>query len=161
MTMSSPAAGAMMALARTPSVAARHDLTPRAVVVCSVLALAAVTALDLIDGRLGPAYSVGFVLVTLTAATAVHGRGYFTVGILPPVLMVSALLLVAVIAPQTIVIDGLHEDAGVFGLTLTAVIAHGVTLAIGHALAMAMILGRILTSRDRLTSRTARSSGDV
>jgi hypothetical protein len=145
--MSSPAAGAMMALARTPAAAARYDLTPRATVVCSVVALAAVTGLDLLDSRLGLAFSVGFVLVVVSAATAVHERGLFTTGVMPPVLLVGALLVIAATAPDTIVIDGLPDTAGVFGLTLSATIAHGVPLLIGHVGAIAVILWRILTDR--------------
>ncbi|MCD9153698.1 DUF6542 domain-containing protein [Aeromicrobium duanguangcaii] len=145
--MSSPAAGAVIALARTPAAAARYDLTPRAAVVCSVLGLAAVTGLDLLDGRLGPAFSVAFVLVVVSAATAVQERGFFTVGILPPVLLVGALLVVALLAPDAIVITGLPEGTGVFGRTLSATIAHGVPLLIGHAVAIAVIVGRILTLR--------------
>ena len=147
MSMSSPAAGAVIALARTPAAAARYDLTPRAAVVCAVLTLAAVTGLDLIDGQLGLAFSVGFVLVVLSAATAVDERGLFTTGLLPPVLLVGTLLVVSAVAPQAIVIPGLPESAGLFGRTLSATIDHGVTLFIGHGLAMAMIVGRIATAR--------------
>lgn len=147
MTMSSPAAGAVMALARTPAAASRYDLTPRATVICAALTLAAVTGLDLIDGRLGPAFAVGFVLVVLTAAAAVQERGLFTVGVMPPVLLVGALLVLASTVPDAIVIEGLPETTGVFGLTLNATIAHGVPLLIGHALAIAVIVARILSAR--------------
>lgn len=146
MTMSSPAAGAVIALARTPVAAARFDLTPRGAVVCSVLALAAVTWLDLLDGRLGVAYAVGFILVVVTAATAVREDGLFTTGVLPPVLLVGSLLLVVLASPDAIVIENLPESAGVFSRTLSATIAHGVPLLIGHALAMAVIIGRVLTA---------------
>ncbi|MTB87904.1 hypothetical protein H9L21_03795 [Aeromicrobium senzhongii] len=145
--MSSPAAGAVIALARTPAAAARYDLTPRAAVVCSVLGLATVTALDLLDGRLGLAFSVAFVLVVISAATAVQERGMFTAGIMPPVLLVGALLVVATLAPDAIVISGMPEGTGVFGRTLSATIAHGVPLLVGHAIAIAVIVGRILTVR--------------
>ncbi len=147
MTMSSPAAGAVYALARTPAAAARYDLTPRATVVCAVLSLAAVTGLDLIDGRLGVAFSVGFVLIVLSAAMAVQERGFFTVGVMPPVLLVGALLVITWINPTAIEIPKLPETAGLFGRTLTATIAHGVPLLIGHALALAVIVARILNPR--------------
>lgn len=147
MSMSSPAAGAVMALARTPAVASRYDLTPRATVACSALTLAAVTGLDLIDGRLGVAFAIGFVLVVLTAATAVQERGLFTVGVMPPVLLVASLLLLAWQVPEAIVVEGLPADTGLFGRTLTATIAHGVPLLIGHALALAVIVARIVSVR--------------
>lgn len=150
MTMSSAAAGhvtgTMVALARTPSVAARYDLTPRAAVLCSVLALAAITALDLMDGRLGLVFNVGFVLVVLSAATAVHVRGLFTVGVLPPFLMVGFLLATCALRPEAIVIAGLPENTGVLGMTLAATIDHGVALLVGHGLALVAILARIAGS---------------
>lgn len=147
MNMSSPATGAVLALARTPAVAARYDLTPPATVVCSVLTLTAITALDLIDGQLGLAYSLGFVMVVLSAATAVQERGFFTVGVMPPVLLVGSLFVVAMLAPDAMMIAGLPESTGVLGLTLTATIDHAVALMIGHLLAIAMILARIVTAR--------------
>lgn len=143
--MSSPAAGAVMALARTPAAAARYDLTPRGTVVCAALALALVTAVDLLDGRLGVAFSVAFVLICLSAATAVRADGFYTVGVLPPVLIVTALLIVSAIAPHAIVIERLPPDTGVFGRTLSATIAQGVPMMIGHGLAIAMIVARLLT----------------
>jgi len=45
------------------------------------------------------------------------------------------------------VIEGLPEATGVFGLALNATIAHGVPLLIGHALAIVVIVARILSSR--------------
>lgn len=149
MTMSSPAAGAVIALARTPAAAARYDLTPRAVVLCAVMTLAAVTGLDLLDGRLGPAFSVGFILVAFTAATAVQARGLFTTGVMPPFLMVGALFVVAWTAPDAIVVAGLPDTAGILGTTMAATIEHGVVLLVGHALALAVILARIVTATPR------------
>lgn len=150
MNMSSPAAGAVRTLARTPAAAAGYDLTSRAVVACSVVTLAAVTGLDLLDGRLGAAFSIGFILVALTAATAVQMNGLFTVGVLPPFLLVGALLVVSLIAPEAIVIANLPDSAGVLGLTLAATVTHGVTLLVGHALAVAVIVARIVTARGQV-----------
>lgn len=138
-----------MAVARTPAVAARYDLTPRSVVLCAVVALALVTALDLIDGTLGLAFSVAFVLVSVSAATAVDHRGLFTAGVLPPALMVGALLVVAFVAPEAIVVANLPDSAGIFGRTLAGTIAHGVPLLVGHALALAAIVARVVSFPHR------------
>lgn len=148
--MSAPAPGpvatAVRALARTPAAAARYDLTPRAAVLCSILTLAAVTGLDLLDGTIGAAFDVAFVLVVLTAATAVQARGLFTVGVLPPFLMIGALLTLALTVPDALVVDGLPDSAGVFGRTLGATISHGVVLLVGHALAIGAIVLRFATT---------------
>ena len=143
MNMSSPAAGAIRALVRTPATAARYDLTSRAAVLCSVLALAAITGLDLIDGQLGVVFAVGFVLVVITAAAAVQENGLFVVGVMPPFLLVGMLLAVAVIAPESIVIAGLPETAGPLGITLAAAIDYAVTLLIGYTIALVIIVARI------------------
>lgn len=145
--MSSPAVGALVALARTPAAAARCDLTARGAVVCSVLAMALITALDLIDGQLGLVFAVGFVLVVLSAAVAVDLSGLFIVGVLPPFLLVATILAVAVIAPEAIVIAGLPAGTGVFGLTLAAAIDNAIALLLGHALAVAAIVTRLLGSK--------------
>lgn len=147
MTMSSPAAGAVMALARTPAVASRYDLTPRAAVLCASITLAAITALDLLDGRLGVVYAVGFVVAVLSAATAVTDRGFFTMILMPPVLYAASLLIVAAIEPDAIVVAGLPESAGLFVVTLAALLDQALALTIGHLLVIAMVVGRFASLR--------------
>lgn len=141
--MTTPVAGALSALARTPAEASRHDLTPRAIVAVSVLALGAIIGLDLIDGELGAIFGVGFVLITATAPMAVRQRGLFTAGVMPPMLMVGAMAFVAVVAPDAIIIEKLPESVGTFGRTLNTTIHHGVILLLGHALAILVVLLRI------------------
>src|SRR5690606_18195747 len=147
MTMSSPAAGAVMALARTPAVASRYDLTPRAAVLCASITLAAITALDLLDGRLGVVYAVGFVVTVLSAATAVTDRGFFTMILMPPVLYAASLLIVAIVEPDAIVVAGLPESAGLFVVTLAALLDQALALTIGHLLVIAMVVGRFASLR--------------
>jgi hypothetical protein len=133
---------------RTPVALARHDLSSRGVVVLASVSLGAVTALDLTDTRLGFLFSLGFVLAVATAPFAVDIRSLLTTGVMPPVLLIAALALVARIAPDAIVIDGLHADAGAFSRTVAAVIDHGVTLVVGHVLALAGIALRVITAPD-------------
>ncbi len=131
---------------RSPAGLARHDLSPRGVVVLACVSLAAVTALDLRDGRLGFLFSLGFVLAVATAPLAADVRALLTTGVMPPVLLIGALAAVAVVAPDAIAVDGLHADAGTFGHTLAAVIDHGITLVVGHTLALAGIAVRVATA---------------
>lgn len=132
--------------ARSPVAMARRDLTASGGIVLACGSLAAVTALDLIDGRLGFLFSLGFVLAVATAPLSVDVRALLTTGVMPPVLLIGALFTVAIIAPQTIVVEGLPADAGTFGRTVAAVIDHGVTLVVGHVLALAGIGVRVATA---------------
>ena len=68
---------------------------------------------------------------------------------MPPVLLIVALWNVALFFPDAIVIDGLHSDAGTLARTLAAVIDHGVTLVVGHVLALAGIVVRVATAPSR------------
>jgi hypothetical protein len=64
----------------------------------SVLAGLAVLALNLaIFGRLNLFFDIGFVLVCLGAALAVHPRDFFRVGVLPPLLLLGFITLVALV----------------------------------------------------------------
>jgi hypothetical protein len=64
----------------------------------SVLAGLGVLALNLaIFGRLNLFFDIGFVLVCLGAALAVHPRDFFRVGVLPPLLLLGFITLVALV----------------------------------------------------------------
>jgi hypothetical protein len=125
--------------ARSPVALARRDLSAQRAVTLACGSLAAVTALDLLDGRLGFLFSLGFVLAVATAPLSVDVRSLLTTGVMPPVLLIGSLFLVAVIVPDAIVVDGLAADAGSLARTLAAVIDHGITLVVGHVLALAGI----------------------
>jgi hypothetical protein len=127
---------------------ARHDLSAQQAVAVACVSLAAVTALDLTDGRLGFLFSLGFVLAVLTAPLSVDVRSLLTTGVMPPVLLIGSLFTVALFFPDAIVVDGLPADAGTLARTIAAVIDHGITLVVGHALALAGIAVRVVTATD-------------
>ena len=57
-----------------------------------------VIALDLaIFGRLNLVFDIGFVLVCVGAALAVHPRDFFQVGVLPPLLLLGLITLLALV----------------------------------------------------------------
>jgi uncharacterized protein DUF6542 len=134
---------------RSPVALARHDLSAGQAVALACGALAAVTALDLADGRLGFLFSLGFVLAVATAPLSVDIRSLLATGVMPPVLLIGALVVVAVVAPDAIVVDGLPADAGSFARALAAVIDHGITLVVGHVLALAGIGVRVALAPTR------------
>jgi hypothetical protein len=111
-------------------------------VVASALAMAVICALDLTDGHLGAAFTVGFILVVVTAPMAVELRSVVVAGVIPPALLVLALFAVVLIEPSAVDATGLPTDAGTFARTIAAILDHGVTLVIGHGLALAAIVLR-------------------
>ena len=113
------------------------------------VSLGAVTALDLADGRLGLLFSIGFVLAVVTAPLSVDARSLLTTGVMPPVLLIGSLSVVALFFPDTIVVDGLPADAGALARTIAAVVDHGITLVVGHVLALAGIVVRVATAPSR------------
>jgi hypothetical protein len=135
--------------ARTSVGLARHDLSAQQAVVVACLSLAAVTALDLADGRLGFLFSLGFVLAVVTAPLCVDVRSLLVTGVMPPVLLIASLWTVALFFPEAIVVDGLHAGAGALTRTIAGVIDHGVTLVVGHVLAMVGIVARVATTPSR------------
>lgn len=148
-------------VASSPAGLARHDLGARQSILFAVMALAAITTLDVLtDGRLGVIFSVGFVLVVLTVPLAVDVRSLLPAGVLPPVLLVVVVGVVAATSPEAVQVSGLPEGTGWFGRTLTGVIDRGVTLMVGHGLALAAVVARIATDpRHPRRTRVARPMG--
>ncbi|MCW2771441.1 MAG: hypothetical protein JWR27_2874 [Aeromicrobium sp.] len=142
------------AVSRTPADLARHDLSARQAILAACVATTAIVLLDLMDGRLGPLYSVGFVLIVITVPLSIDVRSLFPAGVLPPALLLGSLLAVCVIEGSAIQVSGLATDAGLVARLIAGVIDHGLTLVVGHGLALGVILLRILTAPDRRTART-------
>jgi hypothetical protein len=130
-----------------------RDLSGAAVVVMAFLAMAAIVWLDLTDGSLGLAFTVGFILVAMTAPMAVDLRSIVSTGVLPPPLLILALFGVALIEPGAIEVPGLAPDAGTITRTIGATLDHGVTLVVGHGLALTtIVLRNVWASRARALS---------
>jgi hypothetical protein len=137
------------AVSRTPAALARRDPSARQAITAACLAMALVIGLDLVDGRLGLLFSVGFVLIAITVPLAVDVRSLLPAGVLPPALLIGSLLLVCVFVSSAIHVDGLARDASVVARLIAAVIDHGMTLAVGHGIALGIIALRILADRAR------------
>ncbi len=133
-------------VAPSPAGLARRDLGARQAFWLACAALAAIAGLDVVtDGHLGAAFSVGFVLVVLTLPLAIDVRSLLAAGVLPPVLLVLTVAVVAYVSPGAVEVEGLPDGTGWFGRTLTAVVDRGITLGVGHALAIVAVVARIVT----------------
>lgn len=109
--------------------------------------MAGIALLDIAgDGRLGTLFSVGFVLVAVTTPLSVDVQALFAPGILPPLLMISLLLVVAIFEPSAIPADGVASSAGTLQHVISGVIDQATALVVGHLLALGVIALRITTA---------------
>jgi len=110
------------------------------------LALTA-AALDLLlTDRIGLLFDLGFVALCLGLALAVAPRDFFTVGVLPPLLMLSTFLLLAASRSQAIA----QADDGVVQAVVSGLSHHSGALVTGYLLSLGVLLvrQRVLRARD-------------
>lgn len=116
-------------------------------VVALGLALAlTVVALEVtIGGEVGRFFDIAFVLVCVTVALLVRPQDFFTVGVLPPLVMLAVLTVVAVARPAALAADGdTLAQALVGGLS-----AHAIALGIGYGLCLVVLAVRDQYLRTR------------
>jgi len=99
-------------------------------VVALGLALAlTVVAFDVgIGGGVGLVFDLAFVAVCLTVALLVRAEDFFTVGVLPPLLMLAVFALLAATRPVAIA----NRDDGVAQAVMTGLSQHAVALGVGY-----------------------------
>lgn len=98
-----------------------------------------------LDASLGMWFDLAFVALCVVAALWVHPRDFFTVGVLPPILLGVVVLLLAVLDRDTVArADDVLVQALVSGLAHRAI-----GLAIGYGLALAILSLRQVAQRNR------------
>ena len=120
----------------------------RQLVALGVALALTVAALDLVvTGRVGLLFDLGFVALCLFLALAVHPRDFFTVGVLPPLLMLATIWLLAVTRADAVarVGDGLAQ-AVISGLSHHSL---GLVVAYLSSLAVLVIRVRVRVQRER------------
>jgi hypothetical protein len=93
--------------------------------------------------RLGLFFDVCFVAICLVAALMVRPRDFFTVGVLPPLLMLGTMLLVALNGSQ--VIAARHDS--VVQAVITGLAHHSVALFVGYAACLVALVLRQRAAR--------------
>jgi hypothetical protein len=109
----------------------------------TALVLTAAAAETALVGRLGLFFDLCFILVCLGAALLVRPRDFFTVGVLPPLLMAGTMLLVALNGPK--VIAAAHD--GVVQAVVTGLAHHSLALFVGYAVCLLTLLARQRAAR--------------
>jgi len=104
----------------------------------SALVLTAAAAETAFVGRLGLFFDLCFILVCLGAALLVRPRDFFTVGVLPPLLMAGTMVIVALNGPK--VIAAAHDS--VVQAVVTGLAHHSLALFSGYAVCLLTLLAR-------------------
>ena len=140
---------------RAPRTLWEEGRHPGALVVpAAVAALAVAVLLSLLLGdRIGAFFDTVFVLTCLGAALAVRPRDFFTVGVLPPLLLAATVLVLTVTDRGAVArADDSLPQALVSGLA-----HHALALVLGYGLVLAVLALRQVALRNsgRLRRRTS------
>jgi hypothetical protein len=117
----------------------------RQVVALGLALVLTVVVVDIgVGGRVGDFFDVAFVAVCLAVALLVRPEDFFTVGVLPPLIMLVVFGLVAATQPVAIA----ERDDGLVQAVVTGLSHHAVALGIGYAACLAC-----LAIRDQVLNR--------
>lgn len=125
------------------------------------LALSGVVLSQALFSTVGLFFDACFVLACVAAALAVRPRDFFTVGVLPPLLMVVVFTLVGIARPETIADAG----DGVIQAVVSGLSHHAGALVIGYLLALVVlavrhrVLGQAASNRAGSPAPTRTTSG--
>jgi hypothetical protein len=111
----------------------------RQVVVLGVAVALSVVIVDLaLVGELSQFFDLCFIVLCLGLAVAVRPEGFFTVGVLPPLMMVAVFGLVGAVSPEAIA----HHDDGLVQAVVSGLAIHSGALVTGYALCLCTLLLR-------------------
>jgi len=129
----------------------------RQVVVLGVALALTFTALDLLlFGRLTVLFDIGFVLMCVAVALLVRPSDFFTVGVLPPLLMVGAFVLIGIAEPDVVADAG----DGVIQAVVSGLSHHAGALIVGYALCLGVLAIRHRVLRHRVLGQRTQAGQD-
>ena len=109
----------------------------------TAVALSAVVVNVALVGRVSMFFDLWFVLICLGLAVLVRPRDFFTVGVLPPLIMLGAFAVLALGRPEAIA----EPQDGLVQAVVSGLAHHSVALTTGYALCLATLLARQRASR--------------
>ena len=142
---------ATRARGHSPVSHARHELGPlwegnapgsEVVALSSAVVLTVAAVEVMMVGHLKLFFDLCFVVVCLGAALMVRPRDFFTVGVLPPLLMLGTMVIVALNGPK--VIAAPHD--GVVQAVVTGLAHHSLALFAGYAVCLVTLFVRQRTA---------------
>ena len=108
----------------------------------AAVALSAIVVNLAIVGRVSMFFDLWFVLLCLGLALLVRPRDFFTVGVLPPLIMLGAFVVLAAGRPEAIASP--HD--GMVQAVVSGLAHHSVALIAGYALCLVTLLARQRTA---------------
>lgn len=113
--------------------------------VALVLTFAAIDLIGSVDLRW--LFDIGFVLVCVAAALLVQPRDFFSIGVLPPLMMLGLFILLALTRPDSIA----RADDSAIQAVISGLGHHSIALGIGYALCLGVLAmrGRVLAQRGQ------------
>lgn len=113
------------------------------------LGLALVLTLAVLDlvltGRAGLLFDLGFVVLCLGLALAVHPRDFFTIGVLPPLLMLVTFGLLALTRAEAIARAG----DGLIQAVISGLSHHSLGLVVAYLLSLGVLVVRVRVRLQR------------
>lgn len=107
----------------------------------------------LLLGRVGWLTGAVFVLACVGAALVVRTRDLFTAGVLPPLLMLTLLVTVALADRSAFGVRALEPDASTVQVVIAGFVDQAGALVVAHALTLVIVGMRVrLARRSRLAS---------
>lgn len=111
----------------------------REVVALGAAASLSVVVLDLqLGGDVSLFFDLSFVLLCLALALSVRREDFFTVGVLPPLLMIGIFVLVGISRPEVLG----HPEDGTVQAVITGLSEHSLALVVGYLLCLAVLFVR-------------------
>jgi hypothetical protein len=107
------------------------------------LTLTAATVEITVGGHLHLFFDVCFVAICLAGAMLVRPRDFFTVGVLPPLLMFGTMVLVALNGTDVIA----HRQDSVVQAVITGLAHHSIALFVGYAVTLVTLVLRQRAAR--------------
>lgn len=127
----------------------------RLVVRAAVLALLTVTVLSLaFTNSIGLVFDIAFVLICLGSALWVHPRDFFSIGVLPPLLLGFTVLVLAFVDPAAVA----RAEDPVVQAVVSGLAHHSLALVVGYALTLTVIALRQVALRHHGTLRVRSSA---
>lgn len=124
-----------------------HEPGRQVIALSVALALSAVVLDAALGGDLGLLFDVCFVALCVIAALRVHPDGFFTIGVLPPMLMLGVFVLLDVARPEVLG----HPQDGVVQSVVTGLAGHSGALGAGYVLCLL-----VLAIRHHFVARPAK-----
>jgi len=124
----------------------------------AVALLLTATTIDLVMAdTLGLLFDLAFVTVCVRAALMVRPADFFTIGVLPPLAMLTSVMLLAIAEPAAVA----RQQDGVVQATVSGLSGHAIALVIGYLLCLGVLAVRHQVQANRSGSPAPRrtSSG--